>query len=91
MAAVYSDKLQGRKTASGARYDKNKRTAAHKTLPFGTQIRLSNPANGKSTVVTINDRGPHQPDRMFDLSRAAALALGMKPVSMATLRYEVVQ
>ena len=89
VAAVYSDKLHGRKTASGAKYDRNKLTAAHKTLPFGTRVRLTNEKTGKSAVVTINDRGPHQPDREFNLSRASALALGMKPVSLAHLRYEI--
>ena len=89
VAAVYSDKLHGRKTASGVKYDKNKLTAAHKTLPFGTRVRLTNEKTGKSALVTINDRGPHQPDRDFDLSRASALALGMKPISMARLRYEI--
>lgn len=89
VAAVYSDKLHGRKTASGAKYDKAKLTAAHKTLPFGTRVRLTNEKTGKSAVVTINDRGPHQPDRDFDLSRASALALGMKPISLARLRYEI--
>ena len=89
VAAVYSDKLHGRKTASGAKYDKTKLTAAHKTLPFGTRVRLTNEKTGKSAVVTINDRGPHQPDRDFDLSRASALALGMKPISLARLRYEI--
>ena len=89
IAAVYSDTFHGRKTASGAKYDKNKLTAAHKTLPFGTRVRLTNEKTGKSALVTINDRGPHQPDRDFDLSRASALALGMKPISMARLRYEI--
>lgn len=89
VAAVYSNKLHGRKTASGQRYDKDKLTAAHKTLPFGTRVRLTYEKSGKSAVVTINDRGPHQPDREFDLSRASALAIGMKPVSLERVRYEI--
>lgn len=89
IAAVYSDKLHGRKTASGAKYDKNKLTAAHKTLPFGTRVRLTFEKSGKSAVVTINDRGPFHADREFDLSRASAVALGMKPVSLERVRYEI--
>ena len=89
IAAVYSDTLHGRKTASGAKYDKNKLTAAHKTLPFGTRVRLTFEKSGKSAVVTINDRGPFHADREFDLSRASAVALGMKPVSLERVRYEI--
>ncbi len=89
IAAVYSDKLHGRKTASGVKYDRNKLTAAHKTLPFGTRVRLTFEKSGKSAVVTINDRGPHQPDREFDLSRASAIALGMKPVSLERVHYQI--
>ena len=56
IANFYSDKFQGKKTASGAVYDKNKLTASHKTLPYGTKVRVTNLENGKSVVVTVNDR-----------------------------------
>ncbi|WP_305842417.1 septal ring lytic transglycosylase RlpA family protein [Photobacterium leiognathi] len=75
-ASYYADKYQGRKTASGQRYDKNKRTAAHRTLAFGTRVKVTNLANNKSVVVTINDRGPYSKGRIIDLSRSAFSAIG---------------
>jgi len=63
-------------TASGERMDPNLMTAAHKTLPFGTKLRVTNPKNGKSAVVRINDRGPFIKGRVIDLSKAAAAKLG---------------
>lgn len=91
VAAVYSDKLNGRKTASGARFDNGKLTAAHKTLPFGTKVRLTNPKSKKAVVVTINDRGPVQPDREFDISKAAARQLGLRPVSLTEVQYAILR
>ncbi len=70
-ASYYADALRGKKTASGARYDPKKYTAAHKSLPFGTVVRVTNEANGKSVLVTINDRGPFTKNRDIDLSRQA--------------------
>ena len=67
----------GRKTASGKAYDKNKLTAAHKTLPFGTVVRVTNKKNGKTVDVEITDRGPFGPGRIIDLSVAAAKELDM--------------
>ena len=67
----------GRKTASGKVYDKNKLTAAHKTLPFGTVVRVTNKKNGKTVDVEITDRGPFRPGRIIDLSVAAAKELDM--------------
>jgi peptidoglycan lytic transglycosylase len=90
LAAVYSDRLNGRKTASGKRYDKTALTAAHPTLPFGTKVKITNEKNGKSVVVTINDRGPTQPDRVLDVSQAAAKKLGIGPKGMAPVTAEVV-
>jgi rare lipoprotein A len=90
LAAVYSDRLNGHKTASGKRYDKTALTAAHPTLPFGSKVKITNDKNGKSVVVTINDRGPTQPERVFDLSRAAAKQLGIGPKGMAPVTAEVV-
>jgi rare lipoprotein A len=74
-ASYYADKYHGRKTASGERYDKNAMTAAHRTLPFGTRVKVTNVANGKSVVVRVNDRGPFVKGRVIDLSRAAFAAI----------------
>jgi rare lipoprotein A len=83
LAAVYSDKLHGRKTASGKIYDRNALTAAHKTLPFGSKVRVTNLKNKRSVVVTINDRGPTQAGRVLDLSPRAAKEIGIGPRAMA--------
>jgi rare lipoprotein A len=90
LAAVYSDRLNGRKTASGARYDRNQLTAAHKTLPFGTRVKVMNTRNGKSVELVINDRGPHEANRILDLSPAAADALGIPRKGLAEVKLEVV-
>lgn len=70
-ASYYADKFQGRPTASGELYDRDKLTAAHRTLPFGTLCRVSNTANKKIVTVRINDRGPHVQGRIIDLSYQA--------------------
>lgn len=88
LAAVYSDKLNGRKTANGEKYNRNKLTAAHKTLPFGSNVRVTNVANKKSVVLRINDRGPTQAGRVLDISPAAAKALGISPRGMAKVDVE---
>jgi rare lipoprotein A len=75
--AWYGSKFAGRKTASGQRYDPNALTMAHKTLPFGTRVKITNMANKRSVEVTVNDRGPKQADRVGDVSLAAAQRLGM--------------
>jgi len=75
-ASYYADRYQGRSTASGEPYDKNALTAAHRKLAFGTRVRVTNEANGKSVVVRINDRGPFVKGRIIDLSRAAFNAIG---------------
>jgi rare lipoprotein A len=67
-ASYYADKFQGKPTASGELYDRNKLTAAHRTLPFGTFCRVTNTANKKTATVRINDRGPHVRGRIIDLS-----------------------
>jgi|SRR5690606_14976544 len=74
-ASYYHNKFNGRKTANGEIFDNNKFTAAHKTLPFGTKVKVTNLANGKSVVVTINDRGPYIKGRKIDLSRVAFKAI----------------
>lgn len=91
LAAVYSDKLHGRKTASGQVYDRNKLTTAHKTLPFGTKVKVTNVKNDKSVVLLVNDRGPTQAGRVLDISPAAAKALGISARGMAEVRVEVAE
>ncbi|UYV15103.1 septal ring lytic transglycosylase RlpA family protein [Porphyrobacter sp. ULC335] len=76
-ASYYAAKFHGRRTASGERFDNGEMTAAHRTLPFGSLVRVTNPANGRSVVVRINDRGPFTRGRLIDVSRAAAEELGM--------------
>lgn len=70
-ASYYHDKFNGRKTTSGKKFDNNKYTAAHKKLPFGTKVKVTNEANGKSVIVEINDRGPFVRSREIDLSKRA--------------------
>jgi rare lipoprotein A len=89
-ASWYGGKFQGRLTANGERFDTNKHTAAHRTLPFGTRVRVTNLDNGKSTVVRINDRGPFIQGRIIDLSRAAAEELDMIETGTAPVRIEIV-
>ena len=76
IAAYYSTDYSGR-TACGDRYDPNKFTAAHRSLPFGTRLRVTDPRSRRSVVVVVNDRGPFTRGRMLDLSLAAAKALNM--------------
>ena len=76
MASWYGREFAGRRTASGARFDPAAYTAAHRTLPFGSRVRVTS-ASGKSVVVTINDRGPFHGGRVIDLSQAAAAELGI--------------
>lgn len=79
-ASWYGPGFYGRRTASGARFKKNAFTAAHKTLPFGTRLKVINESNGKEVEVTVNDRGPFIKGRILDLSYAAARELGiLKP------------
>ncbi|ESU29868.1 rare lipoprotein A [Flavobacterium limnosediminis JC2902] len=74
-ASYYHDRFNGRKTASGKRFDNSKLTAAHKKLPFGTAIRVTNPVNNKSVVVTVIDRGPFTRGREIDLSKKAFMEI----------------
>ncbi|MGL4230979.1 MAG: septal ring lytic transglycosylase RlpA family protein [Casimicrobium sp.] len=89
-AAWYGKKFNGRKTASGQRYNAAALTAASNTLPFGTLVRVTNMKNKKSVVVRINDRGPSQPDRIIDLSRAAAAKIGMLRSGVAEVEVKVI-
>jgi len=90
LAAYYSSRLNGRKTASGGVYNQDALTAAHPTLPFGTKVKVTNTKNNRSVVVTFNDRGPTQPDRVIDVSRAAASKLGMLGSGLVPVKLEVV-
>ena len=76
-ASWYGPGFHGKRTASGERFDMNDLTAAHRTLPFGTRVRVRNMQNGLEVVVRINDRGPRISDRIIDLSKAAAAALNL--------------
>lgn len=89
-ASFYADKFEGVETASGQKYRHNKLTAAHKTLPFGTVVRVTNLENDQSVEVTINDRGPYVEDRIIDLSKEAAERLGFVNKGLADVRLEVV-
>lgn len=88
-ASFYGNEFNGRKTASGSVYNKNKLTAAHKTLPFGTVVRVKNTANGKTVKVTITDRGPFIKGRIIDLSEKAAEDIDMvnQGVAQVQLKY----
>ncbi|QSN64841.1 septal ring lytic transglycosylase RlpA family protein [Caballeronia sp. M1242] len=89
-ASYYSRKFQGRRTASGERYDMHALTAAHRTLPLGTYVRVSNLSRTKSVVVRINDRGPFVKTRVIDLSFAAASVLGLQQAGRARVVLEPV-
>jgi rare lipoprotein A len=88
-ASWYGGKFNGRLTSSGEIFDTNVRTAAHRTLPFGSIVKVVNLENGKSTVVRINDRGPFVEGRIIDLSRAAAEELGMVSQGVAKVSVQV--
>ena len=90
-ASYYSDKFHGRYTASGERYNKNALTAAHRTLAFGTKVKVTNLRNGKSVIVRINDRGPWVEGRIIDLSKEAARRLDMLAAGTVPVRIEVVE
>ena len=88
--AWYGKKFAGRPTASGERYDPEALTMAHKTLPFGTRVKVTNPANKKGVTLRVNDRGPTQNDRVGDVSLAAARQLGMVRAGVIDAELEVV-
>lgn len=91
LASWYGRKFHGRVTASGERYDMDRLTAAHRTLPFGTRVEVRNLRNGRSVVVRINDRGPFVAGRVIDLSRAAARALDMIEAGVVPVRLRVLR
>ncbi len=87
-ASWYGRGFHGRKTASGERYDMHAMTAAHRTLPLASWVRVTNESNQKSVVVKINDRGPYVGNRVIDLSYAAAAALGMRSSGVGKVKIE---
>lgn len=91
VASYYSDKFDGRQTASGAIFKQNKLTAAHRTLPFGTRVKVKNISNGKTVKVTINDRGPFVQGRTIDLSKKAAKKLGILQQGVANVQLKYKQ
>ncbi|MBL9113912.1 MAG: septal ring lytic transglycosylase RlpA family protein [Verrucomicrobiaceae bacterium] len=90
-ASWYGGRWHGRKTASGERFNQGSMTAAHKKLPFGTQVRVTNEKNGQTCVVRINDRGPHVRGRVIDLSAAAAKKIGAYSAGVVPVKLEVLQ
>ncbi len=91
MASYYAASFEGLRTASGEKYSRTAFTAAHRTLPFGTRLKVTHLKTGKTTIVRINDRGPHRPARIIDLSEAAAKELGILSEGIARVRIEVIE
>jgi len=91
VATYYSKRFQGRKTASGERYSRDALTCAHKTLPFQTFLKITNPQNSKSVIVRVNDRGPFNRGRDIDLSYAAAKEIGMLAAGVLPVQVEVLE
>jgi rare lipoprotein A len=90
IASYYADEFNGRTTSNGEVFDMHKLTAAHRTLPFGTVVRVTNTQNGRSVVVRINDRGPFKDDRVIDLSLEGARQIGMIANGTAPVTLEIV-
>lgn len=90
-ASFYANKFEGQKTASGEIFSQSKLTAAHKTLPFGTMVKVTNLVNDKSVMVMVNDRGPFTPRRIIDLSYAAAKILGFTKLGVVDVSIEVME
>jgi len=89
IASTYAMKLMGHATASGERLERNGLTAAHKSLPFGTRLIVTNKRNGRTVIVTVNDRGPFKKGRIIDLSPAAASQLGMWRAGLAPVEIRI--
>jgi len=88
LASFYTE---GTRTASGEKFDTHELTAAHPTLPFGTHLRVTNVATGRSVTVRVNDRGPYVPGRIVDVSYSAAASLGMVGRGVAKVKLDVIQ
>ena len=91
VASFYGTKFNGRRTASGEKFDNSALTAAHLSLPFGSLVKVTNVRNGKAVVVRINDRGPHVKGRIIDLSKAAAKKIGIGHAGTARVSLEVLK
>lgn len=91
IASYYADDFNGKKTANGETYNMYKMTAAHRSLPFNTKVKVTNLDNKRSIIVRINDRGPFKLERIIDLSMAAATQLGMKGTGTANVKLEVIE
>ena len=91
IASYYADEFNGRRTANGEVYDMHAMTAAHRTLPFNTRVRVTNKATGRSVVVRVNDRGPFKDDRVIDLSLEAGKRLGLLAFGTAGVELEVLE
>jgi rare lipoprotein A len=85
VASWYGPGFHGRRTANGERFNTHDLTAAHRSLPFGTRVRVTNKTNGRSVVVRINDRGPYAGGRVIDLSNASAHAIGVSGTAKVTI------
>jgi rare lipoprotein A len=91
IASFYGDELRGHLTANGERFNPGALTAAHRTLPFGTRLRVTNLDNGRTVAVRVNDRGPYAHGRILDLSAEAARRLGMLERGVARVRIDVLR
>ena len=91
VASYYGKDHHGKKTANGEIFDMNKLTAAHRSLPFGSQVKVTNLSNQRSVIVRINDRGPYYGGRIIDLSQAAAERLGMITAGITKVKVEVLE
>ena len=89
VTTYYSRRFHGRKTASGERYSSEALTCAHRTLPFNTMLKITNPKNGKSVIVKVNDRGPFSKGRHLDISYAAAKELDMLRAGVAPMEVQI--
>lgn len=89
IASWYGPAFQGRRTANGERFDMNKLTAAHRSLAFGTRVKVTNPDNGRSVTVRINDRGPYAGRQTIDLSREAARRIGLTGKGVGRVLLEI--
>lgn len=90
MASYYGNEFQSRKTASGERFDQGRLTAAHRKLPFGTRVKVTNTHNGRSVVVRINDRGPFVKGRVIDLSSSAFKSIASLSAGVVPVRIQVI-
>ena len=91
LASYYADKYHGKTTASGEVFDTHELTAAHRTLPFGTRVKVTHLENNRSVIVRINDRGPFVEGRVIDVSRAAAEELQIIRAGLAKVRVEIIK